>query len=93
MADERIKAVVEVRLGSRSEEGRAASVRSSNASLESGQWNFAAWERPVVSAYSRPIGDSRLAGKRPRHIALYKALTAEAYPITLGHEFNTKADQ
>lgn len=41
------------------EMGRAASVRSSNSSPESGQWNFAAWERPVVSAYSRPLAAAR----------------------------------
>src|SRR3982074_1854371 len=31
----------------------ATSVRSSNSSQESGQWNFAALKRPVVSAYFR----------------------------------------
>ncbi|PMS19977.1 hypothetical protein C0Z16_35025 [Paraburkholderia rhynchosiae] len=44
--------------------GRAASVLSSNSSLESGQWNSAALKRPVVSAYSRSGRDIEAALKR-----------------------------
>jgi hypothetical protein len=45
-------------------QGRAASVRPLNSSLESGRWNSAAGKRPVVSACSRPVSVVWFASKR-----------------------------
>ncbi|MFL9966421.1 hypothetical protein PQR02_36620 [Paraburkholderia sediminicola] len=64
MAVEHIKATVELRPGSWSGKGRAASARSSISSPESGQWNLAARKPTVVSAYFRPIADCNVPKRR-----------------------------